>query len=223
MSSATITKEVTYGEMMNQQEVKVYVLKSVMTKMIANSIRFPKNLTDEYKNIPLCSHKKNLVYKTMKKLNKKNVDLNTLIGQKYNEYKYAGDEKTATIMTPNGEPLSHNDIVEFMGYKQKAKAFCWNRQHQSLTWLDTEDVEEQFKAFKKMKKNGIIKCMEYNNVEHEFNGQTWYSLVVQDVNDERNPHIDIGAFAIFRYMVSGFAYHFSKKTNRDAMFAYLNK
>lgn len=222
MSSTLKEMECAVGEMMNHPEVKIYVLKSVMIKMIKNSIKFPQNLTDEYKSIPGSSEIKNKVYKSMKKHNKKNEDLNNIIKEKYNEYKYVGDEKTAKVMTPNGELLSRCCIVKFMGEKQKAKAFCWNQQRRELTWLDTEHVKEQFKAFKKMKKNGIVKCMEYNNVEHEFNGQTWYSLVVQDVNDEGNP-MDIGAFAIFRYMVSGFAYHFVKKENRDAMFAYLNK
>ena len=223
MSFDTITKEVNCDEMMNQQEVKVYVLKSVMKKMIANSIRFPKNLTDEYKNIPLCTHQKNLVYKAMKKLNKKNEDLNNLIGQKYNEYKYVGDETTAIVMTPNGKELTREDIVEFMGYKQNAKAFYWNFCCQKLGWLDSKDIKQQFKVFKEAKNDDFIKCMEYNNVEHEFNGQTWYSLVIQFVDEDENPPMDVGAFAIFRFMVSGWAYHFSKKTNRDAMFAYLNK
>ena len=222
MSSNLKHMECVVSEVMNHPEVKIYVLKSVMVKMIKQSIKFPQNLTDEYKNIPGSSNIKNKVYKSMKKHNKKNEDLNNIIKQKYNEYKYVGDEKTAKVMTPNGDLLSHNGIVKFMGEKQKGKAFCWNFQRKELTWLDTEHVKEQFKSFKKMKKNGIVICMEYNNVEHEFNGQTWYSLVVQDVNDEGNP-MDIGAFAIFRYMVSGFAYHFVKKENRDAMFAYLNK
>ncbi len=223
MSSALKQMECAVGEMMNHPEVKIYVLKSVMIKMIKHSIKFPQNLTDEYKNIPGSSKIKNDVYKSMKKHNNKNEDLNNIIKEKYNEYKYVGDEKTARVMTPNGEALTRENIVKFMGEKQKAKAFCWNHHLKDLTWLDTEHVKEQFKDFKKMKKNGIVKCMEYNNVEHEFNGQTWYSLVVQDVDDDKNPQLDIGAFAIFRYMVSGFAYHFPKKTNRDAMFAYLNK
>ena len=210
------------SELMNQPVVKIYVLKSVMNKMIKHSIIFPKNLTDEYKNIPGSSNFKNKVYKSMKKHNKKNEDLKELIILKYNEYKYVGDAKTARVMTSNGELLSHNDIVEFMGEKHKGKAFCWNHHTKELIWSDTEHIKPQFKLFKKMKKNGIIKCMEYNNVEHEFNGQMWYSLVIQDVIDEKNP-IDVGAFAIFRYMVSGWAYHFVKKENRDAMFAYLNK
>ena len=223
MSSAIIKKGVLGSEMMNQAEVKIYVLKSVMNKMIANNIRFPKKLTDEYKNIPLCTHSKNLVYKSMKKLNKKNEDLINLIGIKYNEYKYVGDETTAPVMNFNGDILTHEEIVEFMGYKQKAKAFFWNFCVKKLAWLDTEGIEQQFKVFKQARKGGLIKCMEHNNVEHEFNGLTWYSLVIQFVDEDENPPMDVGAVAIFRFLVSGWAYHFTKKTNRDAMFAYLNK
>ena len=64
--------------------------------------------------------------------------------------------------------------------------------------------------------------MEYNNVEHTLNGITWYSLVFQSTT-EGEDQIDIGAFAIFRYMVGGFAYHFTKKENRDSMFKWVNK
>ena len=72
MSSTLKMKECEVGEVMNHVEVKIYVLKSVMKKMIANSIKFPQNLIDEYKNIFGSSKLKNDVYKSMKKHNKKN-------------------------------------------------------------------------------------------------------------------------------------------------------
>ena len=228
MSSNVKRIECDVDEIMNQPVVKIYVLKSVMKKMIANNIKFPQNLTDEYKNIPGSSKMKNDVYKSMKKLNKKNEDLITFIGLKYNEYKYVGDEQVSDVKIMMAKEnnrlktLTQSEVVEFMGIKQKAKAFCWNAYFQKLSWLDTKVVQEQFKIFKKSIKNGELKCMEYNNVEHKFNGITWYSLVFQSTT-EGEDQIDIGAVVIFRFMVSGFAYHFSKKTNRDAMFAYVNK
>ena len=89
-------------------------------------------------------------------------------------------------------------------------------------WVDPIQFKDEMKRYKNFIRDGRLVVKEYNNQEKKINNVSWYSLVIQNTKEEQND-ICIGSLKLFRFMVSGFVYWFSSKTNRDNIYKWLNK
>ena len=127
--------ELPVNKLMTNERVKIYVLKSIMWRMIDRNIKLPKILIDEYKNIRITSYFKNDIYELMKKHNKNNEDLNYFIKEKYYYYKYYGYEKLANLIKPDIESQSYNIIVRFNKKKQNTNLWSLNYSRNPLNWV----------------------------------------------------------------------------------------
>lgn len=162
-----------------------------------------------------------------------NPPLPEIINDCYKEYvdsyKLAGNQddiKTKfTVITPDGEIDSIKSFSKFMKNRDGDKIFTYNQQCNEWHWLNFDTYKKQFKMYKGLLKNKKIVVKEENNNEHEFNGNVWYSLAVQVINDKGDirPGFCIGSIQLFKYMISGYVYYFKNKTDRDNAYKYLIK
>lgn len=151
------------------------------------------------------------------------------VRERYDAYrtaeKYLGDTviNDTAVWTPEGKIAEDciDSFKQFIGEKGSAKAFTWHQTANEWQWVDDDFLNDQFKTFKKLVKAGKLHTKSVNNTVHELNGRKWYSLVIQPTDDTDGENMCIGSLKLFKYFVSGFVYWFSRETNRDAMFKYL--
>lgn len=98
--------------------------------------------------------------------------------------------------------------------------FCWHHILKQAQMGTKEDMKGQMKIWKKQKRQGKLQILEGNNREYEIDGNTYYTLVIQDTNMDKNPQMDPLGFGV-GFMVSGFMYWFKTKYARDVVFNYL--
>ena len=217
--------------------LKYFVNTQVMEMFIKNKLVCPKKLIDETKkskSLILKKHMENLtpLMKKLKDLNKGNEDVEEDIERRYNEYrqeeKYYGtnqEPRKSTIVLMGGKEQGKDideNLRQFISEKQDAKCFTFHRKLEKLNWLETEDTHSEFAGFKKLIKEGVLCCREYNNKELIMNDTSkWYSLVIQQPNEVVG--VDIAGIKIFNFSVDGVCYFFPNKKNRDAMFKWINK
>ena len=106
--------------------------------------------------------------------------------------------------------------------KKRGETFFY--QHQAsgeLCWGNNDELRTEMKNWRELKKKNILVIREGNNREFEINGRVYYTLVIQD-NDDENNCIDELALGV-GFMVSGYVYFFVRKENRDAVFSYVMK
>ena len=82
-------------------------------------------------------------------------------------------------------------------------------------------MKGQMKDWRLQKKQGILTINTQNNKEYMISGKKWYTMVIQDVDLEKN-NIDPLGFGV-GYVVSGMIYWFSSKENRDSIVSYVMK
>ena len=130
-----------------------------------------------------------------------------------------------SIVLINGKEMGQDidkNLHKFISEKQEAKCFLFHRPTEKLMWVEPEYTHADFGRIKKLIKNGVLCCREYNNKELIMNDTSkWYSLVLQDPIRELGP--DIAGMKIFNFVVDGLCYFFQNKKLRDAMFKWINK
>jgi hypothetical protein len=100
--------------------------------------------------------------------------------------------------------------------------FNHHRNKDGLMWGNNEELTEQMKIWRKQRKDGIIKIMDYNNHTKMIQGQEWHILVVQDVEEWHNSIDPVGlGFDDGAFLVSGLIYCFKRIENRDATYKYV--
>ena len=175
------------------------------------------------------------VKKMLQQMRNENPDIvkmnKRLIKLEYSEYrneeKYLGDTKlkdTQTVFTPDGE--IGTDIIQefdqFLRAKRKAVCFSYIHHMDTLTWLDPDAYGDEMKRFRKLIKSGELLIRPENIVERKINNVPWYSLVLQNVEEDSN-NVCAGSVKLFGYIVSGFVYWFPNKKNRDNIYSWLIK
>lgn len=226
MSDQTYTQEFSQDNPL----IKAFTLECVMDMFIKQHKKIPKQLITDLKEVRPPNMPKELTdsIKRMKELNKDNEEVQSIIKMKFNQYRheekyYGGGHHQMRVFTngDNGDIIDR-DLKQFMSEKMEAKAFTYNRQYKALTWLDTKDIHTEFKRFRGMVKQGVIKVEEYNNkaLTMKNNDTKWYVLVLQHADDSQ-VGMDLGGIKIFQFMVDGICYFFQNEKNRDKMYKYL--
>jgi hypothetical protein len=128
-----------------------------------------------------------------------------------------------TIYTDKGK--FNRDLVEEFKYaltqKNKDKCITYIQRAESFAWLSDDQLKEHCKQWRKLIKLGLITIRPENNFSKKLDKHEWYIFVVQSTAEDDN--IDVAMLQLFDIAVSGYAYIFNKKENRDALFKYLTK
>lgn len=110
---------------------------------------------------------------------------------------------------------------------QQSGEIClsYYRELQQFCWYDKPSMNTEMKRWRKLAKNNEIKICKYNNLEFEYNGKKYYTFVVQPYKngDIEECGIDPIMLFIFGNLVSGCAYVFKTKENRDNIYNYVMK
>ena len=112
----------------------------------------------------------------------------------------------------NIENSQSTDIVFF--YHHNSGQYCMSNK---VEW------GTQMKQFLRQRKQGHIHLLPGNNRAFLFSGKEMYFLVVQFIDEEKNPLIDPMGLAITdsQFLVSGLIYAFKSQKNRDASYNYI--
>jgi hypothetical protein len=102
-------------------------------------------------------------------------------------------------------------------------AFTFVQHLMDFSVLNKEEMNEQMKLWRNLAKEGKIQLYVENNMEYEVTGgekeKKVYSLVITPTGDANFCPMSLA----WGTMVSGFTYAFTKKENRDAVYAYVKK
>jgi len=110
--------------------------------------------------------------------------------------------------------------------KDKATILFYNEQMGRNSYLKKEDNpvwKVELKRFRKLVKEGKMEVNVHNNKDKTFEGKNFYQIVVQLLDKDDLGGMSPMAAMGFGELVSGWAYYFSRKGDRDAMFKYLSK
>jgi len=223
---------------------KGFYLHMLIAKLTKNKIKVPTSLLTDLKDIKE-KHKTNKDFTIgLQYLNKKhpqhkrymelmkngtNKVLLDIVDKKVKQYKTLNkfidpefEKKEITIITLEGEV--GKDTMKlfktFLSQKEKAPCFCWNQHLENFSWLDTPDLQAQFKIWKSLIKEGRLLCKEEWKTSGFVDKTEWFGIVVKQ---KGNDTICVGSLKLFRQPIHGFVYWFNKETNRDAMLKYLLK
>lgn len=98
--------------------------------------------------------------------------------------------------------------------------FSWIKHYGDFSIYNKEEMTGQMKQWKDLAKQGKLTVYEENNTEHDIEGKKIYCLVITPVGNETSFCPMSLALGV---LVSGYTYAFTKKENRDAIFAYIKK
>ena len=112
-------------------------------------------------------------------------------------------------------------IVSQRQKKNGENFFTYHVARKTPSWGNNEDMKGQMKDWRLQKKQGILTINTQNNREFMISGKKWYTMVIQDVDLEKN-NIDPLGFGV-GFVVSGMIYWFSSKQNRDSVISYVMK
>lgn len=128
---------------------------------------------------------------------------------------------------------SKDYFMEFLTEQEGDKVFSYNQYHCQWNWLNEASLKGEFKRFKKLIKTKKMTIQAMNNNEHQLVntdrdnfGRTYYSLTIQLLGDDgeiKQGAFCVGSFEVFRYMITGFVYHFFNVKDRDNFYKYLSK
>lgn len=100
--------------------------------------------------------------------------------------------------------------------------FYLHRLTDTIMWGNNDELTEQMKLWRKQRKEGVCKIMEYNNHMKKIQGKEWYILVVQHTEEWRDSIDPVGlGFDDGAFVVSGLIYCFKNIKNRDATYKYV--
>jgi len=103
--------------------------------------------------------------------------------------------------------------------------FSFYREKNAFMWLEKTTINENMKIWRKSAKNGTIKICKYNNKTYEVFGNTYYTMVVQAFQD--NKQIQTGVcmlmLELFKRAIDGYGFCFRTQENRDSIYNYVMK
>ena len=134
-------------------------------------------------------------------------------------------KRHAELKTKGATLLDLKDIRKFVRKiltdKNKSDiGFSWIKHYQDFSVYNKEEMTAQMKQWKALAKEGKLTIYEENNKEYDVEGKTIYCLVI---TPKPNDTSFCPLALAFGTMVSGYTYAFTKKDNRDAIYAYIKK
>ena len=86
-------------------------------------------------------------------------------------------------------------------------------------------MTSQMKTSRKESKQGILKICKYNNRSYEYEGNTFYTFIVQSYKDGKLDlcPMEVVSTLIFGTTVCGYMYVFKTQENRDNIYNYVMK
>lgn len=95
--------------------------------------------------------------------------------------------------------------------------------HQTLympMWLNKEEITQEMKRWKKLRKEGKLKIYKENNKTVQVQGTTWYMMCMSVDEYDYDP-IALMGLDNESYPLSGFCYFFKHEINRDMTANYI--
>ena len=232
-------QQVEFGD----EKTRGFYLQGLILKLMKHKIKVHPSLLTDLKNIKEKYNKnkdfifgleamdeKHYLHKVfMIDMKKHNQLLLACIDNKYKEYKTLNkyinpefEEQEITIITPEGEigKDSLKLFKLFLSQKKKAPCFSWATHLQTYMWLDTPDLQTEFKRFKKLIKDKELLIKEEWKTSGIISNTEWFGIVVKPKGSEV---ICVGSLKLFNKPIQGWVYWFNSESNRDAMFLYLLK
>jgi len=135
-------------------------------------------------------------------------------------------QRHAELESSGGYKIDMNHLRKFarkiLSDKNKTDiAFSWIKHYADFSVYNTEEMTAQMISWKKLAKDGKLAIYEENNKEYDLEGKTIYCLVINPAGGETTSFCPF-ALAL-NTLVDGFTYAFTKKENRDAIYAYIKK
>jgi len=124
-------------------------------------------------------------------------------------------------------PIFHKKEMELnfnyqMSLKQKGEiCVTFDRQEAGYGWYKKDGMNIAMKRWRKLAKDGKIKISKCNNQDFNYNGEMYYTFLIQTNNN--NECVDPILSLVFEYFVSGYGFIFKKKENRDNIYNYVMK
>jgi len=105
---------------------------------------------------------------------------------------------------------------------KKSVGFFWDYNIRDIVLIDdNDDFKKEMKKFKNLCKNKKIEVLECNNLTHTTEkGDDVHCFVVQPKDNDNFPSFEVISLC-FDAHVSGYAYFFYCKKNRDNMYNYI--
>ena len=100
--------------------------------------------------------------------------------------------------------------------------FYLNRRANDVMWGNNDELLGEMKSWRKLRKNGVVKIMDYNNRTVKIQGKEWHVLVLQSTHDDDDDIDPTGwGHDDGLFLVTGFIYYFKSIQNRDATYKYV--
>jgi len=134
-------------------------------------------------------------------------------------------EQMDKLKKQGGVHMKREDVQEhckmILSTKNKKDiAFTYVKHVNAFSVFNTEEMKDSMKLWKSHAKEGKLTMFPENNLEYEMDGKKLYTLVVSPKADMRFCPISL---FLFDTMVSGHTYVYTKKENRDSVYAYVKK
>lgn len=128
-------------------------------------------------------------------------------------------KKQGGVLVKSEEVRKHCKMILSVKNK-KDIAFAYIKHVNMFSVFNTEEMKDSMKLWKSHAKEGKLTMFPENNKDYEMDGKKLYTFVL-------SPKIDVGfcpiSLFLFDTMVSGHTYVFTKKENRDSVYAYVKK
>lgn len=134
-------------------------------------------------------------------------------------------DEMAKLKKKGGVHMKKEDVQEhckmiLSNKNKKDIAFTYVKHVHMFSVFNTEEMKDSMKLWKSHAKEGKLTVFPENNKEYEMDGKKLYTFVL-------SPKIDMGfcpiSLFLFDTMVSGHTYVYTKKENRDSVYAYVKK
>jgi len=130
------------------------------------------------------------------------------------------------IQTTEMVAISRKQMTEYLkvatGDRDKSRneiAFTFVQAKLSVGWLSKEEITQEMKRWKKLRKDGKLKVYKENNKTVQIQGQTWYMMCLTvDTNYDPIAMLGLDDQGI---IMSGFCYFFKHECNRDMTANYI--
>ena len=125
-------------------------------------------------------------------------------------------------------PNQIQDLFEISLQDQRRGEVClsfikWKTKN-NFSWFDKPTMNEEIKKWRKLAKQGKVKICKYNNMNFEYKGKTYYTLVIQFYKNEKmNENWCVMLAGVFGIWLKGTGYCFRTQQNRDNIYNYVMK
>lgn len=98
----------------------------------------------------------------------------------------------------------------------------YNRELKDMCFARKEEINEEMKNWRKLRKQGKVEILEENNRDDcKINGRQYYVLVLQSPNGRMGVDTTGIGWDDVSVLIDGYVYYFQKKVNRDMVFNYV--